>query len=242
MNKHTPQNQEGRLIIVEDDSDLRDSLVKYLNLSGFDVTGVGSALEFYKNVSANTYTIAIVDLGLPDQNGLVLTEYLRKNTDIRIILLTSSSSMDDKLSGYHCGADFYFVKPVDLRELSAIVTSLFARIHHQKSTTPNDGFNNKTDWIFIRKNWLLQTPCGKDIKLTAKELNFISFLISDTKEVSTRQELLKRLEYLNNESGHRSLESLVNRLRSKILTVCGESPIKTVHGTGYSLLVNVVPA
>ncbi|NTV01778.1 MAG: response regulator transcription factor [Chlorobiaceae bacterium] len=251
QNASKPSTSVTRLIIAEDDTDLRESLVKYLTLKGYEVAGVGSALELYQQLTANTFKIAIIDIGLPDQNGLVLTEYLRANTDMRIIILTARSKLDDKLSGYQAGADVFMVKPVNIRELEATIDNLLRRLPPDISPESLTG-NSKVpevesrpeivrsaNWSFIPGKWLLVTPDGKKIKLTPKERDFISLLASVSQEVATRQELLKCLEYLNNEYGHRALESLVNRLRRKIKDTCGHNPIETASGIGYSFIEDI---
>lgn len=116
-----------RVIIVEDDRDLRESLVEYLSLDGHDVTGVGSALEFYQALASSTFMIAVMDIGLPDQCGYVMAEFVRRNTPMGIIILTARSSIEDRVNGYRAGGDLYLVKPVDCRELSAAITSLAER-------------------------------------------------------------------------------------------------------------------
>ncbi len=237
---NTQSCTQGRIIIAEDDRDLCESIVKYLTLTGYDVTGVGSALELYQQVSTSNYSIAILDIGLPDQSGLVLAEYLRNNTDMRIIIMTARSMLDDKLAGYNSGADIFIVKPVDIRELAASISSLLGRINCDAHTESCEKRHLKLvnsereEWRLVGSKWQLTTPCGREIKLTSKEIEFLNFLISSKKKVAARLELLKHLEYLNNEYGNRSLESLVNRLRRKISDVCENCPIQTNHGVGYS--------
>ncbi|MEI8033047.1 MAG: response regulator transcription factor [Chlorobiaceae bacterium] len=231
---------QGRVIVAEDDQDLRESIVKYLTLAGYEVTGASSALEFYQQVSEQSYSVAILDVGLPDQSGLVLSQYLRSNTDMRIIILTARSTLDDKLAGYNSGADIFIVKPVDIRELTASVSSLLGRVSCDLLGQRCDERHVKLvrreseEWCFISSKWLLKTPCGKEIKLTSKEIEFLNLLISEGNKAVARRNLLKELEYLNNDYGNRSLESLVNRLRKKITNVCENCPIQTNHGIGYS--------
>ena len=116
-------NTSTRVIIVEDDQDLRESLVEFLNLAGHDVSGVGSGLEFYQAIAASSFAIAVVDVGLPDQCGYVITEYIRKNPAMGVIMLTARDAIEDRVRGYDAGADLYMVKPVDSRELGAAITS-----------------------------------------------------------------------------------------------------------------------
>jgi len=247
---HTPlattMQPAQRVIIVEDDQDLRESLVKYLTLAGHDITGVGSALQFYQNIANEDYALAILDVGLPDQNGLVLAEYLRNNTAMRIIMLTARTSLDDKLAGYNSGADLYMVKPVDFQELSASIANMLGRITPTESLSKQPGGEKpvvaglspllKTEnvsWILDRSARTLHTPQADIIELTGKEFDFIACLSSCNNMAISRQVILKALLYQNDEFGNRSLESLIHRLRMKIVPFCSNAPIKTSHGVGY---------
>jgi len=235
-----------RVIIVEDDQDLRESLIKYLTLAGHDITGVGSALQFYHTIANEDYALAILDVGLPDQNGLVLAEYLRNNTTMRIIMLSARTSLDDKLAGYNSGADVYMVKPVDFQELSASISNILGRIHPTLSIQtrsdvekqphpklPTQPVVNSLSWTLEQSTRTLYTPLNEGIELTSKEYDFIVCLSSCNNEAVSRQVILKALQYQNDEFSHRSLESLIHRLRTKILTINSNVPIKTSHGVGY---------
>ncbi|MEI8033028.1 MAG: response regulator transcription factor [Chlorobiaceae bacterium] len=234
----------NRVIIVEDDYSIRKNMVDYLTIVGYEVAGVGSAVEFYQQLAAGLpYAVAIFDVGLPDQNGLVLAEYVRNNTGMRIIMYTARASIEDKIAGHEAGADIYLVKPVDLRELSLSIASLLRRIPDSagKALTPgSEKRSEPASWRVVCNSWILQTPEGKTIPLTAKELDFIKLLVTDGTYVAGRLDLLKKLGYNNNESGHRALEAIVNRLRRKITDIESDNPIKTAHGVGYAFSGNIV--
>jgi DNA-binding response OmpR family regulator len=236
-------NIRGRVIIVEDDKPLLESVVKYLTLDGYDVTGVSSAHEFYQHLFSKPLDVAILDVGLPDQNGLVLAEYVRKNTNMRIIIFTARASIDDQLAGHQAGADIYLIKPVDFRQLSAAIATLLSRIatsaHFVTETSPATAPVLEA-WRLIPLQWTLQTPLGVGIKLTTKELDLMTLLVSHQKAVVARLELLKKLGYFNNESGNHSLQSLVNRLRYKIQSCCSLSPIQTSHSVGYIFIDEII--
>ncbi len=232
----------GPVIIAEDDLSIRKCIVQYLTFVGYDVTGVGSALELYKHIAINSYQVAILDIGLPDQSGIALCEYLRNNTDMRIIMLTGRSTIEDKLAGYNSGADIYLVKPVDFRELSASISNLLKRrdVVMQTPLQPTGGSEakfvsekNKRLWKLDRAEWSLYNPDGKMIKLTSKEFEFMNCFISNSHKNITRKEIMSILDYEHNEYGKRALESLVHRLRHKI-DINGTSPIKTVFGVGFN--------
>jgi DNA-binding response OmpR family regulator len=224
-----------RIIIVEDDSDLRDSIIKYLRLKGYDVTGVGTALDFYAEVAADNYAVAILDLALPDQDGLVISQYIRSNTGMRILMLTARTSVEDRLAGYESGADVYLLKPVDFRELAASLENLFGRIDASHGTggfPPKEHRADKCQWRLNREDWLLLSPENESVKLTSKEYIFLSALAKEPGCIVSRDELLSLLEYPATESANRSLESLVYRLRKKISPTL-DTPIKTASGSGY---------
>ena len=228
-----------RVIVVEDDRDFRESMVEYLVLNGLDVTGVESALQFYQSSTLLYYDIAILDIGLPDQNGLVLAEYIRNNTSMRIIMLTAQSSLESKINAYAVGADIYLVKPVDFSELSASIYSMLCRLdanqslpHSQQTVEPTPE-NKQPQWTLLRRNWRLCLPTGEEIKLTSKEFDLVERLALSSNTVVLRSVLVSCLGYENNEQGNRSLDALVHRLRLKKDGLEYDIPVKTVHGSGY---------
>ncbi len=238
---NTPLNTSlNRIIMVEDDADFRESLIKYLKLHGYDITGVGSAMEFYQHLATEQYALAIIDIGLPDQNGLVLTEYLKSNTDTRIIILTARANIEDKLAGYDSGADIYLLKNVDFREIMASIASVLrrfevgtGRVQQQSEAVMLAKEEKPRQWQLVRGEWLLLTPEGQKIRLTAKEFDFLMFLVSFHQQVVARDEILKALDYPDGETRGGALEALVHRLRRKTAIGDSYSPIKTTHGIGY---------
>lgn len=231
-----------RIIIVEDDNDLRESMIEYLQLDGYSVTAVANAISLYKEIASQPcYALAILDLTLPDQDGLVIARYLRSNTDIRILMLTARSSVDERLAGYESGADLYMIKPVHFPELSASVANLLDRLESEKNNIKNGSDKTNEQWLLLQYDWLLVSPKGQSIKLTSKEFTFLQCLATETPLAVSRKKLLTALDYLQNNYGNRSLESLVNRLRKKIASL-GTAPIKTSNGNGYSFTypLNVV--
>ena len=240
MIEDIPQNTR-QVIIVEDDKPLLKSVIKFLTLDGYEVTGVSSAYEFYRQMFAKPYAVAILDLGLPDQSGLVLAEYVRKNTEMRIIIFTARATIDDQLAGHQAGADIYLVKPIDFRQLSAAIETLLSRLTPPsilpQSVTEKPQQPKPEHWRLISTQWTLQTPEGECIKLTGKELDFMTLLVSNPNTVVSRLELLEKLGYFNSESGNHSLQSLINRLRHKIASSSSQSPIQASHSVGYKRFI-----
>jgi DNA-binding response OmpR family regulator len=232
--------ESKQINVVEDDRDFRESMVEYLVLAGIDVTGVASALDLYRHIAQKHYHIVVLDIGLPDQNGLVLAEYVRKNTGMRIVMLTAQSSLDSKVNAYRSGADIYLVKPIDSTELTASLQSILGRLDESFSekqatekTEPVQGTAMLPSWKLVRSHWALCPPSGGVIKLTAKEFDLLERLAASPNMIVGRQDLLKALDYDNDELGNRALDALVHRLRRKHDGQKFRIPIKTAHGFGY---------
>jgi DNA-binding response OmpR family regulator len=233
-----------RIIVVEDEHDFRESMAEYLTLAGFDVTSTASALEFYQCISRHQFLLAIVDIGLPDQSGLVLAEFIRKNSAMRIVMLTAQSSLESKLHAYRSGADIYLVKPIDFAELVASLNSILGRLDENGSSNPEPNQtapeNKPGQWRLLSSDYSLFTPEGNSTSLTSKEFDLLEKLASSPNMVLERQELLKTLDYENDELGNRALDALIHRLRRKKDELNCRLPVKTIHGSGYSFSAPIV--
>jgi DNA-binding response OmpR family regulator len=230
---------QPNVILVEDDTDLRESIAEYLTLSGVAVTGVGSCLECYTALKGATFNVAVVDISLPDQSGFVLTEYLRINSNLSIIILTARETLEDRINGYSSGADLYLVKPVDARELLAAIKSLAKRQHLEQKTPLT--LSKGGTWQLHRDSWTLDAPDGSNVELTAKEFRFLEALIKIPEKPVGRDHLIHLLGYSDDEYASRAMDSLVRRIRRKI-EECTHlpSPIKTVHSIGYCFTSSAV--
>ena len=222
-----------RVLVVEDNHDLRESVVECLGLAGLSAVGVGSASECYQALAGGQFNVALVDIGLPDQSGYVLANYIRANTSLAVIILTARDALDDRVRGYDAGADLYLVKPVDGRELAAAVISLAQRqqIRAEPQPAPPPALDA---WSLHLGSWRLAAPNGATSELTAKEMQFLELLAATPGRPVLRDALLTKLYLRHDEYTSRSLDSLVRRLRSKIATDTGVPvPIKTAHAVGY---------
>jgi DNA-binding response OmpR family regulator len=222
----------ARVLVVEDDQLLLESIVEYLTLCGMAVTGADSGLAFYQALATQSFDVAVLDIGLPDQCGYVLAEYVRKNTGMGVIILTARSETEDRVKGYESGADVFMVKPVDTRELQAAIVSLAGR----RRPAPFDEPVRVTSapWQLLRSEWILVDPAGVRIMLTAKEFRLVELLVTTCSKTVSRERVISILDYSAEEYEQRALDSLIRRLRRKIETLTGlPSPIKTVHALGY---------
>jgi two-component system, OmpR family, response regulator len=221
-----------RILIVEDDADLRESVARYLSLSGFLVTGVGSAGEFYRYIVQETYEAVLLDIGLPDQSGLVLADYVRRNTGSAVVILTAHSEMEQRVRGYSSGADLYLIKPVVMEELAAAIASLARRYAERSRTAAAPG--GASTWVLQQMSWRLISPSGIEIALTGKEFELIRRLVEANGRPVPRRQLLDLLFYPDDGGSGRALDNQVRRLRKKIRERTGvDDPIQTYHSIGY---------
>ncbi|WP_396625671.1 response regulator transcription factor [Luteitalea sp.] len=223
---------DTHVLLVEDDELLRSSLVSLLRMSGFRVTGVGDGLSFYKALGDAPPDVAVLDLGLPDQAGETLIDYLRRNTTIPIIVITARDSLDTRLECYRTGADLFLGKPVDGRELAAAIASLAGRRRGDTPTRPTPPAD--APWVLDIPRHALLTPAGEAITLTAMEWQFVATVAEGADHGARRRDLLVALYGRDDESAEHALETLVRRTRQKIADVLGApAPIQTEYGVGY---------
>lgn len=225
-----------RIIMVEDDQTLRESIAEYLTCVGFCVTAVDSGLHFYHALASQSFAVAIIDLGLPDLDGMRLVEYIHSNTAMGCIILTARDSVEDRVSGYDSGADLYMVKPADCRELASALSRMLQRTSAAGQIMPL----SSGQWRINCQSAILVTPSGAIITLTAREMDFLICLAASPEETIARNKILSEMGYSDDEFSNRALESLIRRLRRKIENVFGSSPILTRHRVGYSFSAPIV--
>ena len=231
------------VVLVEDDPLLRDSLSNYLQLVGVSVTAVGDGLSLYGQLALKRFDVAVVDLGLPDQAGEVLVDYLRRNTDSAIIVITARDTLDTRVECYRVGADLFLGKPVDGRELAAAISSLAARRStdsglSRQMATPR-AISSST-WTFQVHQRILISPEAKRIALTAKEAHLLNALFAQPGDTVRRDHLLETIYQRQDESADRALDTLVRRTRRRIEAETGiPAPILTEHGIGYAFVANI---
>lgn len=228
---------EIKVLLVEDDKDLRNSVLEWLELDGMQITAVGNAAEFYQALSKSIFQVAVIDVSLPDQDGYVLAKYARENTSMGVIILTARSAIEDKLKGYQSGADLYLVKPVDCRELSAVIASIALRVQQPGA----EAAEVQDRWTISITQWELRFAQDRQIALSLKELLFLELLASKPGLPVQKRTILTKLYQRDDFHSSRSLDSLVRRLRAKVLSQTGvDIPVRTVHSVGYCFAGEIV--
>ncbi len=215
----------GRILVIEDEVDLMDAMVTYLNMEGFAADGVSSLNMATQWIRTHQFDVAVVDLGLPDGDGMA---WFKENLLLQkkgMIITTARGDSNQRIEGIKAGADVYLVKPIQLEELASLVHNLMRRIRAQAPPS----------WVLHRMNWMLHHPSGMPLKLTHSEFMFMQVMAEQSGQAVARQALVTRLGHDPQTYDFRRLEILVRRLRNKAKDLLGSDlPLETVHKIGYA--------
>lgn len=243
----------ARIIVVEDEDDLRDDLVEYLNRCGFRTSGAVSGATLDAQLREEQADLIILDVNLPDEDGFAVAQRVRAGSKVAIIMLTARSGLIDRVIGLELGADVYLVKPVDFREVEAQVKALMRRMQRTAELTPTPPVHGATlvppmadakkIWLFDEVEWRIQAPGSVAVALTGTEYKFLSLLVAVPGEPVTRQVIAFALTGRDWDPYSRSIDSLVRRLRIKVEESTGQAlPVQSVHGVGYAFVGAVAMA
>jgi two-component system OmpR family response regulator len=215
-----------RILVVEDDPDLKRQLVEALSFAGYAVDAAGDGEEGYFLGDTEPYDLAILDLGLPKMDGIsILEQWRRSERKFPVIILTARDRWSDKVSGIDAGADDYLAKPFHMEELLARVRAQVRRFAGHASSEIECGplrLDTKTARVSYD---------GKPVKLTSHEYRLLAYLMHHNDRVVSRTELVEHLYDQDFDRDSNTIEVFIGRLRKKI----PGDVIKTVRGLGYRL-------
>lgn len=222
-----------RVLVIEDDEDLRDTLCRYLSGIGMTVHGLDSAEHLEEHLAQHSADLLICDVNLPGENGFSIVARLRQKTRAGIVMLTARGQEDDRMLGLSLGADHYLVKPVNLRELEFVVRNLHRRLSETPVAVEAEPVAQGV-WKFDSTVWSLTAPNGATAQLTMAEFRMLQCLVAHPGEVATREQLLAAMDRPNLEIYSRNLDVTVSRLRKKVEDACGQKlPVTSARGMGY---------
>lgn len=221
----TTDTLPGRVLVIEDEADLREATVTYLNMEGFAADGVNNLTNASFWMRTHQFDVVVLDLGLPDGDGLQWLSAHAQLRDKGVIITTARGESHQRTEGIRAGADVYLVKPIHLEELASLVSNLMRRIRTKASP----------QWTLSRMNWTLQSPSGLTVKLTHSESVLLHKMTHHAGQAVSRQDLVMSLGHDPEVYDFRRLEILVRRLRKKAKETLGkELPLETVHKVGYA--------
>lgn len=233
--------QSKRILIVDDDTALADSLKRYFVEYGFDVSAAVDGAALREVLSKESVDLIILDLMLPGENGFDLAREIRRDSDIPIIILTGMSDEADRVVGLELGADDYVAKPFSPRELLARVNAILRRSAATAKAVADSPLPPALERVGIFSGWRIElgrrrliNPLGDEIRLTAGEFSVLVMLVENSRRVLTREQILDCFANGESDVFDRSVDTRISRLRRRI-EADPRNPtfLKTEWGIGY---------
>ena len=229
----------GCELVVDDNDQLRATIRENLELDGYTVFGASCGTEAMKILRVKKPDTILLDLGLPDSDGLALMNGIRQLSDAPVIIISGKGAWVDKVVGLEMGADDYLGKPFEMKELSARVKAFIRRYKSRTASTTQEPPPRK---FRFGRHVLDSGRCqafdaeGRPCDLTTMEFRLLEALVAGAGRVLTREQLLDKARVDNLNVGDRAIDIQITRIRRKLGDDAKEPAlIKTVRGIGYML-------
>jgi DNA-binding response OmpR family regulator len=230
--------------IVEDDPDVRAVLTRSLGSDGYQITELESGAGIEGVLSASPVDLVILDIGLPDVDGLTIAQQIRRRSNVAIIIVSGRGDLTDRVVGLELGADDYVTKPFEPREILARVRSVLRRSHHKEDVAPSAGEKHRIyafcDLVLDASAQLLHDADGEAINLTSGEFKLLETMVTRANRVLSRDQLMDACYGNNTPAFDRSIDVCIGRLRKKLQDdPRNPSIIRTVRNGGYIFAARV---
>jgi two-component system OmpR family response regulator len=235
-------DNRDRILIVDDDPEIRHLLVGYLERNGFDAVPAASGRDLWQALDRHAIDLVVLDLMLPDADGLALCRDLRAKSSLPVLMLTARGEEADRILGIEMGADDYLVKPFSPRELLARIKGILRRT---RALPPN--LKPESQRCLAFAGWKLDTATrvltgadGVATPLSGAEYRLLRIFLDHPNRVLNRDQLIELIHGREAEAYDRAIDVQISRLRQR-LRDDGREPrlIKTVRGEGYVLAAAV---
>jgi DNA-binding response OmpR family regulator len=224
---------EVRILLVEDNPELAEELADHLRFYGFSVDLAGCIESMRQRLAEQAFNLLLLDLGMPDGDALKVIDWLREQfgQGLGIIIISARGEVEDRVAAISAGADSYLVKPINLREMRALINRLAERVagNSRRAAAFAAG------WRLDETSRQLHVP-GSDIAvgLTGAQLQLLRCLLRRAGEVVTREDLCQEIYLSRQPIDTRRLDSLVSRLRRRVESATGQTlPVHTFRNVGY---------
>lgn len=223
------------ILMIEDDTELAKILTEYLNQYNIIVTNYETPELGISALSLKKYDLIILDLSLPNIDGIEVCRIIRQKFDTPIIISSARSYLGDKIACFSYGADDFMPKPYDTQELILRIKSILKRCNHfiMEKTSP---LNKKQIFTFDESKMEIYKE-GELLDLTNAEYFILQYMIQKNGFVVSREELLSNVESIKYESSYKSIDVLIGRVRAKIEEDTKKPKyILSIRGVGYKLV------
>lgn len=227
------------IAIVDDTLEIRTLLQGAMEEAGFQTVCFASATMFEQSMRSLAPQVCIVDLGLPDRDGLSLVNKLSSETDAAIMIISGRTALPDRIAGLELGADDYVTKPFELAEVVTRVKVLLRRKKVQNADAPASDIR-LGPWTVNLERHVLISETGETKRLSYAEVKILELFTGAPNRLITRERLLNHLREDGSEAYDRAIDVRISRLRNKL----GDDPvnptiIKTIYGAGYIFIANL---
>ena len=218
-----------KILYVEDNDIISSEIKKYLENENIDTHIAKTVLEAKNLIFANIYNLILLDIMLPDGDGIEFYKYIKQKYNIPIIFLTAKNSEDDIVKGIDLGADDYIVKPFRMRELTSRIKNIIKKKDKVKAIVVDNVLFDQENNVILKS--------GNTISLTALEYKILTILFENINRIVTREFLLERIwDISSNFVNDNTLTVYIKRLREKIEDDPNNPKIiKTIKGMGYKI-------
>lgn len=230
-----------RISVLEDNLELQKLLTNAFTQAGYDVRSYGRAQDFERELIDWDPVLCIVDLGLPDKDGMALLSQTAQKCQAAIMVVSGRSSLSEKIAGLELGADDYLAKPFEMSELVARVRALLRRTEAKKSPMAAPKVYEFSGWTADLTKYELEDEQGAVARLSASEAALLQIFLDRPNRLITRDQLRDELGDRSDElSFDRAIDVRISRLRAKLKDSSSTSKvIQTIYGAGYILISDV---
>ncbi|MGN0695229.1 MAG: response regulator transcription factor [Oscillospiraceae bacterium] len=220
-----------KILVLEDDRELNRTVCTFLNHSGYEAVSCLNAEDAYDKMYETVFDLIVSDIMMPGIDGFEFAKTVRSlNENIPILFMTARDDFESKQRGFRVGIDDYMVKPVDLDELFLRIGALLRRAKIAS------GRKLEIGGLLLDADEHTAYLNGNEISMTAREFSILYKLLSYPKKTFTRTQLMDEFWDVNTESGPRTVDVYMTKLRAK-LSECTDFEIVTVHGLGYKAVI-----
>ena len=226
--------KQPRVAVLDDDADLR-KLLRFILRKDFEVVLATNGTELRRLVDEGTLDVIVLDIGLPDEDGISIAQKIRLTSAVPIIFLSGYSSEEMIVKGLNIGGDDYVTKPFQPEVLLARVRNALRRAVEQQPVQPVR-WVQLGDVVFDVREQVLSGTDGRSVKLTDMEARILSALAAAENRTLSRDEMFRRIYGRDWDLSNRGLEVHLSHLRKKLTEATGtENPIAGIRGLGYRL-------
>lgn len=225
-----------KILIIDDDTELCDLLTEYLSMEEIEATCCDNGIKGLESATEGKYDLVILDVMLPEMNGLDVLKNIRKKSSIPVIMLTAKGDEVDRILGLELGADDYLPKPFSPRELIARIKAVFRRVGETEENKKKDNSKIVIGDVCLDSNIRAVTVEGAQLTLTEVEFSILENLMKNAGTIVERQDLAMAVLGRKLAYDDRSLDVHMSNLRKKLSPNNSKEKIKTIRGVGYIFL------